>query len=84
MSASGYYQHQAFSEAPDQPGRIRDMALLVHIRAVLTEMKGAYGWPRISRELVARGIHVGKERVRKLKKRNGLQARETSNQGKFT
>jgi transposase InsO family protein len=38
-------------------------------------MKGAYGWPRIWRELVARGINVGKERVRKLMKHNGLQAR---------
>jgi transposase InsO family protein len=75
VSASGYHQHRARSEAPDQPGRIRDMALLVHIRAVFTEMKGAYGWPRIWRELVARGIHAGKERVRKLMKHNGLQAR---------
>lgn len=75
VSASGYHQHRARSEVPDQPGRIRDMALLVHIRAVFTEMKGAYGWPRIWRELVARGIHAGKERVRKLMKHNGLQAR---------
>ena len=40
VSASGYHQHRARSEAPDQPGRIRDMALLVHIRAIFTEMKG--------------------------------------------
>ena len=75
VSASGYHQHRARSEAPDQPGRIRDMALLVHIRAVFTEMKGAYGWPRLWRELGARSIHAGKERVRKLMKANGLQAR---------
>ena len=75
MSASGYHQHRTRSEAPDQPGRIHDMALLVHIRAVFAEMKGAYGWPRIWRELTARGILVGKERVRKLMKANGLQAR---------
>ncbi len=75
VSASGYHQHRARSEAPDQPGRIRDMALLVHIRAVFIEMKGAYGWPRIWREFGARGIHVGKERVRKLMKAYGLQAR---------
>ena len=75
VSASGYHQHRARSEAPDQPGRIRDMALLVHIRAVFIEMKGADGWPRIWREFGARGIHVGKERVRKLMKAYGLQAR---------
>ena len=55
VSASGYHQHWALSEAPDQPGRIRDMALLVHIRAVFTEMKGGYGWLRIWRELVGYG-----------------------------
>ena len=75
VSASGYHQHRARSEAPDQPGRIRNMALLVHIRAVFAEMKGAYGWPRIWRELAARGVHAGKERVRKLMKANGLHAR---------
>jgi putative transposase len=79
VSARGYHQHQARSEAPDQPGCIRDMTLLVHIRAVFSEMKGAFGWPRIRRELVARGIHVGKERVRKLMRRNGLQARGKRN-----
>ena len=59
-----------------QPGRrIGDMALLVHIKAIFNEMKGAYGWPRIWRELLARGIRAGKERVRKLMKAHGLQAR---------
>ncbi|NDJ15372.1 MAG: IS3 family transposase [Acidobacteriia bacterium] len=76
VSASGYHQHRARREAPDQPHRrISDMALVVHIRAVFAEMKGAYGWPRIWRELAARGIHAGKERVRKLMRSNGLQAR---------
>ena len=76
VSASGYHQYRARGEEPEQPlGRIRDMALLVHIRAVFAEMKGAYGWPRLWRELAARGVHAGKERVRKLMKANGLQAR---------
>jgi len=76
VSASGYHQHRARREAPDQPHRrISDMALVVYIRAVFAEMKGAYGWPRIWRELAARGIHAGKERVRKLMRSNGLQAR---------
>ncbi len=39
VSASGYHQHRARSEAPDHPGRIRDMALLVHIRTVFAEME---------------------------------------------
>jgi putative transposase len=43
------------------------MALLVRIWAVFTEMKGAYGWPSIWRELVARGIHAGKARANEKK-----------------
>jgi len=51
------------------------VALLVHIKAVFSEMKSAYGWPRVWRELQARGIRAGKERVRKLMKAHGLRAR---------
>jgi putative transposase len=79
VSASGYRQYRArqMGEAvPFQPGRrIGDVALLVNIKAIFSEVKGAYGWPRIWRELVARGIRAGKERVRKLMKAHGLRAR---------
>ena len=71
----------AISSAPDghrppstRP-RLGDVALLVHIKAVFSEMKSAYGWPRIWRELQARGIRAGKERVRRLMKAHGLRAR---------
>ncbi len=50
-------------------------ALLVHIKAIFNEMKGAYGWPRVWRELLVRGVRAGKERVRKLMKAHDLQAR---------
>jgi len=67
VSASGYRQHRARQTGgtgPLQPGRrIGDVALLVHLKAIFNEMKGAYGWPRIWRELSTRGIHTGKERV---------------------
>ena len=79
VSASGYRQYRARQTGgtgPLQPGRrIGDVALLVHIKAIFNEMKGAYGWPRIWRELSTRGIHTGKERVRKLMKVHGLRAR---------
>jgi hypothetical protein len=76
----------AISRAPDghrplQPGHelwrnlLGDVALPVHIKAVFNEMKGAYGWPCIWRELQARGIRAGKERVRKLMKAHGPCAR---------
>ena len=79
VSVSGYRQHvarQTSDGRPAQPGtRLSQMALAVHVKAIFHEMKGAYGWPRIWRELAARGIRAGKERVRKLMKDNGLQAR---------
>ena len=34
-----------------------------------------YGWPRIWKELLARGIHVGKDRVQKLMQLHGIKAR---------
>ncbi len=79
VSASGYRQYRARQTegtGPLRPGRrIGDMALLVHVKAIFNEMKGAYGWPRIWRELLARGIQTGKERVRKLMQAHGIQAR---------
>ena len=46
--------------------RISDEALLVHTKAIHAEVKEEYGWPRMCKELLARGIRVGKELVRKL------------------
>lgn len=79
VSASGYRQYRArqtgdAGSLPPGP-RIGDVALLVHVKAIFNEMKGAYGWPRIWRELSARGIRTGKERVRKLMKAHGIHAR---------
>ena len=84
VSVSGYGQYRASQQRASRTGpapataatsRLSDMALLVHIRALFVEMKGAYGWPRIWRELAARGVRAGKERVRKLMQANGLRAR---------
>jgi transposase InsO family protein len=79
VSASGFHQYRARQTGDAgslQAGRrIGDTALLVHIKAIFYEMKGAYGWPRVWRELLARGVRAGKERVRKLMKAHGLQAR---------
>ena len=52
---------------PDKDvARVSDMALLTQIKAIHAETKGAYGWPRIWRELRHRGLRVGKERVRRM------------------
>lgn len=71
-----YLQRQRASNVPSALGRrVPDMALLAHIRALHGEMRGAYGWPRMWRELKARGVRVGKERVRKMMKDNDIRAR---------
>ena len=60
VSASGYRQYRARQTdiGPLQPGRrLGDVALLVHIKAVFNEMKSAYGWPRIWRELQAERVN---------------------------
>lgn len=49
--------------------------MLVEIRAVYTEARGAYGWPRVWRQLKARGVRVGKRRVELAMRQNGLRAR---------
>jgi putative transposase len=48
------------SEENARQGRVSDMALL--IKAIHAETRGAYGWPRIWRELRQRNVRVGKER----------------------
>ena len=45
-------------------GHLSDDALLVHIKAIYAQMRGAYGWPRIWRTLLAGGIRVGKRRFK--------------------
>ena len=79
VSASGYFEHWRHKGAdkPIRPWagkRITGEALLVHIKAIHAEVKGEYGWPRMCRELPARGIRVGKERVRRLMQRHGIKA----------
>lgn len=57
---------ERWNDEDGERSRLSDDALLVHIRAIHAESKGSYGWPRVWNELLARGIRVGKDRVRKL------------------
>jgi len=77
VSVSGYFSW-ARRQRPQGRGptkRLSDEALLAHIRAIHAEVKGEYGAPRMHKELLARGLRVGKERVRKLMQQHGIQAR---------
>lgn len=73
VSRSGFY---AWVERPAAPKRIADAHLLLEIRAALVRGRGAYGSPRVHRELRARGIRVGKKRIERLMRENGLVARQ--------
>jgi len=77
VSASGYFVWQRRHDAgrPGPAGRHSDEALLAHIRAIHAEVKQEYGWPRMHKELLARGTRVGKERVRQLMQQHGIRAK---------
>ena len=75
VSVSGYHEHLVRRRDILQRRQRSDEALLVHIRAVYAENRGAYGWPRIWRQLRAQGIGVGKQRVQRLMQQYGIRAR---------
>ncbi len=75
MSPSGYHAHWRRLASPQQRKRVSNDALLVHIKAIHAQVKGEYGWPRMWKELLAKGIRVGKERVRKLMALHGIKAK---------
>jgi transposase InsO family protein len=80
VTASGYFEHwrRKNVDQPTKPGvhsRASDERLLVEIRAIHAQVKHEYGWPKMWKELVARGHRVGKERVRRLMQKHGIRAR---------
>ncbi|SAK49287.1 transposase [Caballeronia pedi] len=76
ISLSRYHRRQQRS-GDVKPHRcsISNDALLAHIKAIHVQVKCEYGWPRMWKELVARGVRVAKERVRKLMAQHGIRAR---------
>jgi transposase InsO family protein len=75
VSVSGFHQHVARRRRIAQRRHLSDAGLLAHISGVYAEHRGAYGWPRIWRELRQRGIRVGKLRVQRLMQQHGIRAR---------
>ena len=73
VSISGY---QAWKRggSPNRK-RLTDSQMLALIQAIHAELKGAYGSPRIVRELRGRGFPASKERVERLMRENGIRAR---------
>lgn len=77
VSPSGYFSWEASQRRPGQATgrRHTNEALLAHIRAIHEQLRGEYGWPRMHKELLARGLRVGKERVRLLMQGHGIRAK---------
>ncbi len=55
--------------------RLTDAQMLALIRAIHAELKGAYGSPRMVKELRRRGFSASKARVERLMRENGIRAR---------
>ena len=47
----------------------------MHIKAIHAETHAGYGWPRTWKELLARGVRVGKQRVHKLMQLHAIRAK---------
>lgn len=77
VSAGGYFNwlRQRESDKGGSTRRYSDEALLAHIRAIQAQGTGEYGWQRMLKELLARGIRVGIDRVRKLMQQHRISAR---------
>ncbi len=73
VSISGYRAWKT-GGTPDRK-RLTDAQMLAVIRSIHAELKGAYGSPRMVRELRLRGFTAGKERVERLMRENGIRAR---------
>lgn len=72
VSRSGYY---AWMDRPAPARTTADAQLAVEIAAIHQRSRGTYGSPRVHAELGGDGRRVGKKRVERLMRQNGIQAR---------
>nr|WP_262272743.1 IS3 family transposase [Microvirga sp. HBU65207] len=72
VSQSGYF---AWRSRPASCRQREDLVLLAHIRSAFARSKETYGSPRVTRELQAEGLPVGRRRTARLMRENGLKAR---------
>lgn len=72
VTKSGFY---AWKTRPKPERARRDAQLAATVAAVHQKSRRTYGSPRVHRELKARGVRVGKKRVERLMRENGIQGR---------
>jgi transposase InsO family protein len=79
VSPSGYHaaeqRGQTRTGRHAQGKRISNDLLLANVRAAYKVSKGEYGWPRVWKALLQKGVRVGKERVRKLMSQHDIRAK---------
>ena len=73
VSESGFKCWRQGGQACGQ--RLSDVQLLTHLQSIHVQFKGAYGSPRMYKELRERGQPVGKGRVERLMRDHGLRGR---------
>jgi transposase InsO family protein len=73
VSRSNYYD-QAAEPASDRTRR--DQELGAAVKVIFADSRGAYGSPRVHAELVARGEKVGRSRIARLMREQGLLAKK--------
>ncbi len=72
VSPSGFY---AWRRRPPSARTTRDAQLAAHVVASHKRSRRSYGSPRVHADLRARSIRVGRKRVERIMRENGLQAR---------
>ena len=72
VSRSGYY---AWKTRPEPTKKVKDAQLAATIAAAHKRSRGIYGSPRVHRDLKARGLRIGRKRVERLMRENGLKGR---------
>ena len=73
VSQSGFF---AWKDRPASERQRQDMVYLAHIRTAFALSNGAYGSPRMHRELVDDGHGIGRHRTARLMRDNKLVARQ--------
>jgi transposase InsO family protein len=73
VSESGYRSWKHGGKPYRQ--RLTDAQMLALIQSIHAEFKGAYGSPRMVKELRLRGFPAGKDRVERLMQENGIKAK---------
>jgi len=73
VSRSGYY---AWLDRGQSKRSQTNAALLTEVRAIHSQSRGAYGAPRVHRELRRRGFRVNRKRVERLMRQDGLRGRK--------